>query len=263
MSQWAMSIVILASAVSLSASATAAVEPKVVGAADALEVGAFKVAALEADDVEADDAETDVLEADDVETDSAETEPQPRPLAPLRPRVTCPTDVDTITGMLLRDIPSYTNRVLQRTVAVLPWTETDELRLEAGMFVRRPYRPSSVLIAGQANLTPLDLNNYTYTTSPDAGGPLSQVFFTTLSRQYSGLRIEEVQEYHWLFLTPTADGWWLAFMFSAIDDPETTPSPLPPRESSRSSVGQAVQIWLKDCRAGAVELLADPSVFPD
>ena len=281
MSQWARLIVILASAVSLSASPAAAVASKVVGevvgAADALEVGALETDALEADNAETDDAETDDAETDDAETDSAETdsaetESQPRPLAPLRPRVTCPTDISTLTGMLLRDIPSYTNRVLQRTVAVLPWTEADELRLEAGMFVRRPYRPSSVLIAGQANLTPLDLNDYTYTTSPDAGGPLSQVFFTTLSRQYSGqssrLRAEEVQEYHWLFLTPTADGWRLAFMFSAIDNPETTPSPLPlsplpPRESSRNSVGQAVQIWLKDCRAGAVELLADPLILPD
>ncbi len=248
MSQQAVLIVILASATLLSASPIAAATPKAVESVEASEIEALEMEAFEADD--------------------AETETQPRPLAPLRPRTVCPADIGVLTEMLLRDIPSYTNRVLQRTVAVLPWTEADEMRLEAGTFVRQPYRPSSVLIAGQANLTPLDLNNYTYTTSPDAGGPLSQVFFTTLSRQYSGLQTNEVQEYHWLFLAQTIDGWRLAFMFSAIDSPTATPSslplsPLPPRESSRSSVGQAVQIWLKDCRAGAVEQLADPQAAPD
>lgn len=183
-------------------------------------------------------------------TIESETDP-PRPYMPLRPRATCPTEVEPLTALLLRDIPNYTNRVLQRTVAALPNNETDG---------RAPYRPSYVLIAGNPELEPLDLNDYTYTTSPDAGGPLTQIFFTTLSRQYSGLRDKQVQEYHWLFLTQADDGWRLALMFSAIDDVgsvrfstgEARPSPLPPRENSRGSVGQAVQLWLRDCRAGAI-----------
>lgn len=167
----------------------------------------------------------------------------------------CPTEVTTLTAMLLRDIPNYTNRVLQRTTAVLPWNDFDQTRAAAGEFVRRPYRPSHVVVAGQADLTPLDLSNYTYTTDPAAGGPLTQIFFTTLSRQYSGLRAQEVQEYHWIFLTQTSAGWRLAFMFSEIDNPQTHPSPMPPRESSQNSVGQALQIWLKDCRAGVLNPL--------
>ncbi len=234
MSQWAAPLVSLASLTSLLALPTIAAVPQAVK----------PVAAIQGE----------VLE-----TEALETEAQPTPFVPLRSRIICPADVSLLTDMLLRDIPSYTNRVLQRTVAILPWTDADRLRLEEGLFVRQPYRPSSVLIAGQANLTPIDLKDYTYTTSADAGGPLTQIFFTTLSRQYSGLRVDEVQEYHWLFLTPTTDGWRLAFMFSAIDDPETTPSPLPPRESSRSSVGQAVQIWLRDCRAGALEQVDVPN----
>lgn len=177
-----------------------------------------------------------------------------RPYAPLRSPTTCPKDAETLTAILLRDIPNYTNRVLQRTVAALPNNDVDG---------RAPYRPSYVLVAGQQDLAPLDLNDYAFTTSPEAGGPLTQVFFTTLSRQYSGrypgLRSNEVQEHHWLFLTEATDGWRLAFMFSALDDVETARSPLPPRESSRSSVGQAVELWLRDCRAGAIFPLAAES----
>ncbi|MEL7332243.1 MAG: hypothetical protein AAFN12_08335 [Cyanobacteria bacterium J06560_2] len=182
----------------------------------------------------------------------------PRPHMPLRTRISCPSEPAALVGLMIRDIPDYTNRVIQRTVAVLPWTEADERRVAAGEFVRRPYRPSHVIVAGQPDLTPLDLNEYAYTTDPDAGGELTQVFFTTLSRQYSDLRAEEVQQYHWLFLTQTTDGWRLAFMFSAIDTPQTNPSPMPPRESSQSSVGQAVRIWLKDCRADAIQAIAVP-----
>ncbi|MGC1309886.1 MAG: hypothetical protein WA885_21885 [Phormidesmis sp.] len=183
-----------------------------------------------------------------VDDDIEEQEAVPRSYAPLRSPTACPETVEPLTALLIRDIPNYTNRVLQRTVAALP---------NDNVFGREPYRPSFVLIAGQLELAPLDLNEYTFTSDPEAGGPLTQVFFTTLSRQYFGLRDTQVQQYHWLFLTRAADGWRLAFMFSAIDDVEGVRSPLPPRESSDGSVGQAVQLWLRDCRAGAIEALED------
>ncbi|MGB3297576.1 MAG: hypothetical protein WBA76_04845 [Phormidesmis sp.] len=170
----------------------------------------------------------------------------------LRSPSICPSDIEPLTAALIRDIPNYTNRVLQRTVAVLPNSSADSL---SDSIARAPYRPSYVLIAGRPELEPLDLSNYALTTDPEAGGPLTQVFFTTLSRQYSGLRVNEVQEYHWLFLAQVPDGWWLAFMFSAIDDADTVRSPLPPRENSEGSVGQAVQLWLRDCRAGVIDRL--------
>lgn len=190
-------------------------------------------------------------------TESRKQQPQKQQSQKQQRGVSCPTDTTTLTSMLLRDIPNYTNRVLQRTTAVLPWTEADTIREAAGELVRQPYRPSHVIVAGQADLTPLDLTPYTYTTDPEAGGPLTQVFFTTLSRQYWDLRAVEVQEYHWLFLAQTTDGWQLAFMFSEIDNPQTEPSPMPPRESSQSSVGQALQLWLKDCRAGILKTPAE------
>ena len=198
-------------------------------------------------------SEETLLEAQPA-TEQADDE-VPRPYMPLRSPTVCPAEIEPLTALLIRDLPNYTNRVIQRTVAALPNNRVDG---------RAPYRPSYVLVAGQLELEPLDLNEYAFTTSPEAGGPLSQVFFTTLSRQYSGLRVSEVQQYHWLFLAQASDGWRLALMFSAIDDVQsdvqsdvrtdvrTVRSPTPPRESSESSVGQAVQLWLRDCRAGAI-----------
>ena len=173
---------------------------------------------------------------------------------PIRQTIQCPNEIEPLAELLIRDIPSYTNRVRQRTVAVLPWTEADVLRsLESDEIVREPYQPARVLFAGKLNLEPLDLSDYAFTTVPQTGGDVTQLFFTTLSRQYVGLQVDETQEYHWVFLTQTTDGWRLAFMFSAIDGLPIVQIPTPPRESSDSSVGQALQLWLRDCRAGMVE----------
>ncbi|PZO22857.1 MAG: hypothetical protein DCF25_01775 [Leptolyngbya foveolarum] len=188
--------------------------------------------------------ELEVLETESPNIEEVEAEnPIQRPYAPLRPAATCPEDVESLTALLIRDLPGYTNRVLQRTVAALPNNDVEG---------RAAYRPSYVLIAGRAEFEPLDLDDYTLTTESAAGGPLTQVFFTTLSRQYAGLRDRRVQEYHWLFLTQATDGWRLAFMFSEIDAAQTTRTALPPRENSEGSVGKAVQLWLRDCRAGAI-----------
>lgn len=190
----------------------------------------------------------ETLEEQSPEGQSPEEENPPRPYAPLRPTTTCPTDIETLTALIIRDIPNYTNRELQRSIAALPGNEVDS---------RAPYRPSHVLIAGRPELEPLDLRDYAFTTDPEAGGVLTQLFFTTLSRQYSGLRSNEVQEYHWLFLTQASDGWRLAFMFSTIDDAASIRAALPPRPSSEGTVGKAVQLWLRDCRAGSIYPLGD------
>lgn len=219
---------------------------------------AVKVAALSLDELREETLEGDPLEVKPLEV------PPPAVAEPanegtgeeetrLRSPNTCPSDIETLTAELIRDIPNYTNRVLQRTVAVLPDSNTDQIT--NGNLLKKPYRPSYVLIAGRPELEPLDLNQYALTTNAEAGGPLTQVFFTTLSRQYSGLQVKEVQEYHWLFLAKASEGWWLTFMFSSIDDANTNRAPLPPRENSQGSVGQAVQLWLRDCRAGVINRL--------
>lgn len=202
--------------------------------------------------VEPEETDVDVIPSILEPIPPIDAEPIERPYAPIRPFNACPEDVETLTALIIRDIPGYANRVLQRTVAALPNNESDG---------RTPYRPSFVLVAGRPSFEPVDLTDYSFTTDPEAGGALSQVFFTTLSRQYAGLQDREVQEYHWLFLTKASDGWRLAFMFSAIDDaPQGAGVILPPRESSEGSVGKALQIWLKDCRAGAIYPLESPSV---
>ena len=230
--------------------------------------------------------ESNEQEPDTSEAERNETERTVRPYDPLRPPATCPTDVETLTALLIRDIPTYANRVLYRSTAVLPDYEDpdyedpdyenpdyenpdyedsdDEDKTEAeigNLLIRAPYRPAFIIVAGRPELEPLNLNEYTLTTDSTAGGPLTQLFFTTLSRQYSMNRLNqsqsfnEIQSYHWLFLAEAEDGWWLAFMYSRIGDPDTPRAPTAPRESSSGSVGQAVQLWLRDCRAGAINPL--------
>ncbi|WP_228022081.1 hypothetical protein [Vasconcelosia minhoensis] len=170
------------------------------------------------------------------------------PPAPIRPSFACPEDVELLTALLIRDIPVYTNRELQRALV-------DQIPVQ--------YRPSYVVLAGRPEFEPIDLDEYVFTTSPAANDELVQVFFTTLERQYAGLTLRELQEYHWLFLTQTDSGWRLALMFSTIGGSPGEPHPpLPPRESSSGSVGQAVQLWLRDCRAGAIAPLT-PSAHPE
>jgi len=151
---------------------------------------------------------------------------------------TCPADVETLTSQLIRDLPSYANRVIQR--------------------VRRLNRTvdsfSYVLVAGKPEFAPLSLGPGQYSSAASVADvePPKQVFITTLERQYLGGKAIESQHYHWLFLTQTPSGWRLALMFSRIGSSSPGRSPTPPRESSKGVIGQAVTLWLRDCRAGAI-----------
>lgn len=156
----------------------------------------------------------------------------------LRPPTSCPSDVAILVSGLIRDLPGYANRVAYRSLAV---NEN-----ETGF--------GTLLVAGQAELDPLDISTLTFlddaTTPPEA---IQQVFFTTLEWHYTETDYIPLEQYHWLFLTEAADGWRLALMFSrAANDDVVGRPPTPPQESSNGIVGQAVQLWLRDCRAGAV-----------
>ncbi|MBT9312724.1 hypothetical protein [Leptothoe kymatousa] len=174
-----------------------------------------------------------------------EPEPVPEPSEPIssptvpafiRSQRACPQDFETVSTLLVRDIPSYANRIIQSTVAD----------------IATAYRPAYVITANQPERAPLDINERVYTTSPHSGQTLRQLFFTTLERQYSGLDATAINHFHWLFLAPSETGWQMVFMFSAIGDGDNTL--LPPRDSSQGSVGQAVQRWLIDCRANAISV---------
>ena len=146
----------------------------------------------------------------------------------------CPADLETLTSLLLKDLPSYANRVIQRT--------------------RRRNRSvdlfSYVIVAGKPEFEPLSLGPGQYTSVVPAAEsqPPQQVFFTTLERQYSNGKVIERENYHWLFLTQTPSGWRLAMVFTRLGSTSKEHPPLPPRETSNGVIGQAVRLWLRDYR---------------
>lgn len=153
------------------------------------------------------------------------------------PSSACPADVETLTALLIRDVPSYANRVIQRSRRLS--------RRDTNLFY--------VVLAGRPEFEPLPLSPLSdpSLTPTDKAQP-QQVFFTTLERQYSGGKAVESQLYHWLFLTKTSGGWRLALMFSQFGSSVRGRPPTPPQESSNGIVGQAVTNWLRDCRAGVI-----------
>lgn len=143
---------------------------------------------------------------------------------------TCPTEIETLVSLLLNDLPNYANRVIQRTQA---------LHRQAGV-------DSYIIAAGKPELEPLDLPQIQY-NSHSSEYP-EQVFFTTLERRYLNNRKIETENYHWLFLTQTSSGWHLVTMFSRFGASAREYPSTPPLETSNGIVGQAISLWLRDCR---------------
>lgn len=153
-------------------------------------------------------------------------------------RIACPSEIQTLIPLLLRDLPAYANRTSQRVVRQ----------------VRAPQLLSYLLLVGQPEFEPLTLGPGPYRSAqpPEASEDLHQVFVTTLERQYVSGEAIELQHYHWLFLTKTVSGWRLAMMFSRLGGyPEKQP-PSPPRDTSDGVIAQAIETWLRDCRAGSI-----------
>lgn len=149
-------------------------------------------------------------------------------------------DVETLTAQLLKDLPSYANRVSQR------------LRRPNKIFDIYTY----VLLAGRPEFAPLTLGPGEYLPSQPTSlvETTRQVFITTLERQYTDGKPVELQEYHWLFLTKTDSGWRLAMMFSRTGGYPSKQPPTRPRDSSNGVIAQAVRTWLRDCQAGSVRI---------
>lgn len=149
-------------------------------------------------------------------------------------RSSCPADLETLTDLLLEDLPSYANRVVQR----------------ARKLDRTPYLSTYVIVAGRPEFKPLPLNGRQY--KPVLPDTSKQVFFTTLERRYNRNHVVEAQNYHWLFLTQTQDGWRLVLIYTQFGSPSDKKPPTPPQETSNGIIGQAIRLWLRDCRAGAI-----------
>lgn len=142
-------------------------------------------------------------------------------------------DIKTLTNQLLQDLPAYANRASQR----------------ARRLSRKSDFYSYMLVAGRPEFEPLTLGPGVYTPSPATDSQIQQIFFTTLERQYTAGQAIELQEFHWVFLTQTRNGWRLATMFSQTGGYPTKKPPTPPRESSDGVIAQAIEAWLRDCHA--------------
>lgn len=147
----------------------------------------------------------------------------------------CPKNFESLSEKLLDDLPSYANRIIQRTKSPL----------------RNQSDSTYFIIAGKPDLNPLEINkkgNYTPAFPNTESDNIKQIFFTTLERKYQENEVHSVQNYHWLFLTETEQGWYLATLYSRFGVIDNTHPPTPPQESSDGILGQAIQIWLRDCR---------------
>ena len=146
----------------------------------------------------------------------------------------CPDELETLTNKLLKDLPNYANRVLKRT--------QDE-HFEVGI-------DTYVITAGRSQIEPLNLPQIQYQQT-DAE-TVKQIFFTTLERQYNEGKVIERETYHWLFVTMADEDWYLMTIFSRFGDATKNTPPTPPHESSAGIIGQAVNLWLRDCRESSL-----------
>jgi hypothetical protein len=147
-------------------------------------------------------------------------------------------DLETLTTNLMRDLPSYSNRITQRS---------RRLSRKVDVF-------SYMLVAGRPEFTPLKVDNIDVPENSAEG--VEQVFFTTLERQYTKDKPIELQQYHRLFLTKSASGWRMIMMLTQTGSYPAKNIPSPPRETSRGNVAQAVETWLRDCRADSIKIRA-------
>ena len=143
----------------------------------------------------------------------------------------CPTTIEPLAKRLVRDLPSYANRAA----------------LKNGTRFQVP-EMSQVVIASQPNLEPLKVPGPPPVSDPN----LHQLFITTLERQTFSQKTTEFQQYHWLFLVQTRQGWKLSQSFTRISSYPLINKITPPRESSQSITAQAIKTWLRDCEAGVI-----------
>ncbi|MEP6488425.1 hypothetical protein NDI43_14485 [Microcoleus vaginatus GB2-A3] len=145
-------------------------------------------------------------------------------------RSPCPADLETLVDRLLQDLPSYANRVIVRS------------HFSPNKNTPSGYALPQIILAGRPEFEPLPLN-FEDALPENA----SQVFITTLERQYRGEKPVEIQQYHWLFLTKTENGWELAKIVSRFGTAANI-RPLLGQESE-SEIAEAIRLWLRDCNA--------------
>jgi hypothetical protein len=147
---------------------------------------------------------------------------------------TCPVKLTELSNLLVRDLPSYANRLIQQRRK-----RTDTLY-------------SSILTASEPELKPIEIVSREYAPQFPQATP-TQVFITTLENQYTGTKVAKIQQFHWLFLAQTRLGWRLVNIYTRTGGfPIATTLISPPIESSKTTVGEAIAIWLNDCYLGKI-----------
>ena len=151
-------------------------------------------------------------------------------------RSACPQKLADLAPQMLADLPSYTNRVIQRSII----NHTQNL-------MPRNY----VIVASNPDLEPLPLINRQFKPAfPDTS---QQLFFTLLERQYATQRAIELQNHYWAFFDLTDQGWRLILLFSHPSSLDKNEPFFPTQESKDSAIAQAINLWLRDCNAGAIK----------
>jgi hypothetical protein len=151
---------------------------------------------------------------------------------------TCPPKLDTLTNLLVRDLPSYANRLVQQ-----------RRKLADPLY-------SSIVTASTPDLKSIEISSREYPPRFPQAVP-TQVFISTLERQYTGLKSAQLQQFHWLFIANTKFGWRLVNIYSRTSGSPGTSDPItPPIESSNTIVGEAIRVWLNDCHLGKVRSVA-------
>lgn len=154
----------------------------------------------------------------------------------IRPQTTCPDQLDDLVPLLLRDLPSYANRVSQRAF-IEDFRITDDI-------------PGTIILAGRPEYQPIELPDREYLDAQD--NSTSQVFFTMLERQYAADKVVDLQHYYWLFLTQTDAGWRLVLLYSSLGENPPDQPPTPPQDASQGVIARAIRLWLRDCQAGSI-----------
>jgi len=159
----------------------------------------------------------------------------------LRQTGLCPAELETLMPLLLRDLPGYANRVIQRA--------------------RVRDRPADIsgyiLLSSPPDLDPppFDPGNPPRLEPIDPESNVQQVFFTTLERQYGISGFAQIQAHHRLFLTLTDNAGWRIVLMQTIYNAYPGGELLSePRDSTYGVVAQGIELWLRDCRAGSVDL---------
>jgi hypothetical protein len=140
----------------------------------------------------------------------------------------CPTDLQALLDKMLPDLPSYTNRVIQRA--------STNRQLERDIYI---------LLATQLD----ELEALPFNVNLDHPDETYLVYFQTWQRKHYPQKIIRFKQYHWLFLRISPTGWVLEKMFSKSSSyPQYGFYPLP-GETSESAIAQAIRLWLRDCQA--------------